>query len=301
MPLHRERHPLSALLPNLTAEEIGGLRESISALGVMDPITIYEGMVLDGWNRYTLADEQHALCPEQQLPAGVDPVEYVRSRTRGRNMTPSQLAYLEVSLHEWRASGRPGNSAPGAPFSDSATNDEMARSATVSRRTILQAKEVAAHAVEPVREAVKEGKVSVKKAAQISRLPAEQQEQALTAPPVREMAAAAAAAAAPPAPEEDNGYLTPGQIMEQQEARIRDLEEQLVSAQAVDAAKELIKLRTLVQVSERRQGELMQAVAEREAELKRQAKVLRAACEALGVDDPSRIVSALKALKKATT
>lgn len=280
-----QRHPLSALLPALTADEIEGLRTSIVALGVIDPITLYEGQVLDGWNRYTLADEQQVPCPHVELPEGLDPVDFVRSKTRGRNMTQGQLALLEVSLHEWRGTGRPEKGAPGAPFSVA----QMAANAQVSERTIHQAKAVA-QAAEAVKEAVKGGKLSVKRGAEIAKLPAEEQAAAVAAPKVAppEMVA--------PPPPEDPGFQSPMELAEEQEAEIRRLAERLASAEADDKAAELIKLRTMLQVSERRQGELMADAARYQSELRTASNTLRQLCDVLDLVDTRRLVSAVKAL-----
>lgn len=47
-----QQHPLSAAFPAMSAEDFQGLKDSIENIGVQNPITIFEGMVVDGWNRY---------------------------------------------------------------------------------------------------------------------------------------------------------------------------------------------------------------------------------------------------------
>jgi ParB-like chromosome segregation protein Spo0J len=292
-----QRHPLSALLPDFTPEEFIGLRESILRIGVQEPIVLFEGMVLEGWNRYSICSQEHVTCPSRLLDEATDPVEYVRSRTRGRNMSQSQLALLEVSLREWRGTGRPaGNPAAAAGFS-AATSAEMAAEAGVSERIIRQAKVVHAQAVEPVRQAVKDGKLSAERAAHIAKLPADEQEPALTAPRALAVALEAAANPAPAAGFEEDAYDSPMQLLEQQEVRIKELEAIVAAVQADDTAAKIIQLQTQLMVAQRRSGELQQAVAEREGELKKQANILRALGDLLDEPLPNKLVAAVKALK----
>lgn len=286
------RHPLSALLPDPTPEERAGLRESILAVGILDAIVIHDGQVLDGWNRYSIAAEEQVECPSIPLDAGIDPVEYVRSRTRGRNMNPSQLALLEVQLHAWRGDGRPaGNPEPGSALSSA----EMGARIGVSDRTIRQAKAVFAQASEPVKAAVKDGKLSVKRGAEIAKLPVEEQEQALHAPPP-------AAAAGNPEPgsglAEESGYESPTDIMEEQERVIRDLQEQLASASAADAAAENLRLRKLLQDTERRLHQTMANAAQHQSDLRKASDTIRRLCTLLDLNDTRRVVAAVEALLK---
>lgn len=284
------RHPLSALLPALTAEETEGLRESIRALGVLDPIMLFGGQVLDGWNRYTLAIECGAeVCPMEDLPAGTDPVDYVRAKTRGRNMSAGQLALLEVSLREWRPSGA-GKAAAAATLG--VTNADMAHAAGVSERTIRSAKAVQSKAVEAVKQAVAAGTLSVEKGAAIAKLPARKQAKAL-----REPAKVAAAAT----PERDEAaFESPTELMAGMERDIRDLQAQVAAAQADDLKAEVIKWRQMHQVAERRQAELMERLADRERELQRQANTLKRIGKAVGCEDPTKLAATVEAMARST-
>jgi hypothetical protein len=292
--LQYPRHPLSALLPALTADEITGLRMSIEAIGVQEPATVYQEQILDGWNRYTLAAEQGVPCPLRQLPEGVDPVEFVRSTVQRRHLTVSALALLEVELNNWRPSGERARGEPGSPLG--ATNAEMAARAGASERTIQKAK-AASHATEAVKEAIKAGKVSVKRGAELAQLPAEEQAAALVAPPVPKFAAAPLDV---PPPISDPGFQSPTDLLEEQEAEIRRLTEQLAAASADDTRAELIKLKTALQVAERRQGELMGEGARLQADLRTASNTIRQLCDLLDLADTRKLVAAVKALKAKT-
>ena len=48
-----KQHPLSAAFPAMDAEEFSELVEDVRKNGLRTPILIMDGMVLDGWHRYT--------------------------------------------------------------------------------------------------------------------------------------------------------------------------------------------------------------------------------------------------------
>lgn len=162
------QHPLSAAYPGMSDDEYQALKQSVDMIGVQNPITLFEGQVIDGWHRYCAASELGLKCPTKQL-GDVDPVDFVRSQNDARrNLTPSQRTLAISTLYEWRKVGKP-NVAPGATLAK--TNRELADIAGVSERTIRQAKVVAEKASAEVKDAVKVGKMSIKQAAQITQPP----------------------------------------------------------------------------------------------------------------------------------
>lgn len=69
-----ERHPLSAKYgPNMTAEELAGLKADVKAHGMHEPIIMYEGKVLAGWNRYLVCHELGIEPERRELAKGKDP------------------------------------------------------------------------------------------------------------------------------------------------------------------------------------------------------------------------------------
>ena len=54
-----EQHPIGKILPPISAQERSSLRNDLVVNGLQLPITRYEGMVLDGWNRYRLCIEEN--------------------------------------------------------------------------------------------------------------------------------------------------------------------------------------------------------------------------------------------------
>lgn len=176
-----QQHPLSAAFPAMAADDFQGLKDSIMEIGVQNPITLFEGMVIDGWHRYTAANELGMDCPVVAL-GDVDPRDFVLAQNKARrHITQAQLAMATTSVYAWRPVGNPAlsNSAPGAELK---TTKELAVSAGVSERTIEQAKAVQTKAAPEVVEAVKAGEIGLKKAAAIAKLPKEEQAAAIHKP-----------------------------------------------------------------------------------------------------------------------
>lgn len=177
-----KQHPLSSAFPAMPADEYQALVDSITVNGVLNPITTYEGMVLDGWHRFNAANEAGVKCPMVELD-GTDPQAFVIAQNKDRrHIAQGQIALAVAAVYKWRpGAGRPEkNSAPGAGLIK--TTAEMAALAGVGTRTMEQAKTVEAKGTDKVKEAVKAGQISVKKAAEIAQLPAKEQAKALKAP-----------------------------------------------------------------------------------------------------------------------
>lgn len=173
------QHSLSVAFPTMSASEYAELLDSVTDIGVQNPITLFQGQVLDGWNRYRACQELGCDCPEREFD-GNDPVRFVKAQNKHRrHMTAGAWAMVEVALSEWKPAHRPEKGAAAAPLR---SNAEMAASAGVGIRTIQQAKVVASSGTPDVQHAVKTGAVSVEKAADIARLPRDEQGAALAAP-----------------------------------------------------------------------------------------------------------------------
>lgn len=187
MTLAYKRHPLSAAFPDIPDDEFEELVEDIAAHDLKHKIVLYQGQVLDGWHRYRGCVEAIKRGAKVSIRldtySGSDPVGLVKSENlMRRHLSGSQRANAVVTLNEWRPGGRPEkNPAPGAELPPK-TTEQMAAEAGVGTRTIEQAKVVHAHGSAALREAVKEGDVSLKKAAGIAKLPKAEQRQAMRAP-----------------------------------------------------------------------------------------------------------------------
>jgi hypothetical protein len=161
------QHYLSAAFPAMSPEDLSALQQDIEDYGQRDPITIFEGQVLDGWHRYGCLVRLGMAVKAVEFPAGVDPKAFVKSRNlHRRHMNASQRAMAVVACNAWAPTGRPEKGEPGPHLS---TNAEMAKEADVSTKTIKQAKVVASKAAPEVIEAVKAGEMSLKAAVETTK------------------------------------------------------------------------------------------------------------------------------------
>lgn len=105
-----ELHPLCTLFPRVEGEALDALIADIKANGLREPITLHDGMILDGGNRY-------AAC----AAAGIEPkfVQFdgasigafvLSANLHRRHLSPGQQAAIVASVQDWaKAEGRGGD------------------------------------------------------------------------------------------------------------------------------------------------------------------------------------------------
>lgn len=177
-----QQHPLSAAFPAMSVDEYQALKDSIENIGVKNAITIYEGMVLDGWNRYQVAQELDLPCPTQDLDPEDDPRDFVlaQNKTR-RHITQAQLIAAASKVFAWAPVGR--NQHGSALSADPpVTSKQLAERLGVGVRSVEQFRAVERTAAPQVVQAVEAGEIGLPKAAAIAQLPTEQQAEAIKAP-----------------------------------------------------------------------------------------------------------------------
>lgn len=96
-----EIHPLAEALPAMSEAEYQGLlADIIQAKGLLDPIILYQGKVLDGRHRLR-ACEEAGIEPRVEEYTGNDPMAYVLAKNiKRRHLTPSQKAMALLRLSE---------------------------------------------------------------------------------------------------------------------------------------------------------------------------------------------------------
>jgi len=91
-------HPLAKVLPAMSGEDYGRLRDDITESGLLEPITLYEGKVLDGINRQKACAET-GVEPRYEPFSGDDPVRFVFSRNVARrHLTVGQRSMVAAGL-----------------------------------------------------------------------------------------------------------------------------------------------------------------------------------------------------------
>lgn len=205
LPKTYTQHPLSAAFPAMTPEEFQELKDSIDNIGVQNPITLLDGMVIDGWHRYSASMALGMECPVVVLEPGTDPRDFVMAQNKARrHVTKAQLAMAVTAVYQWKPVGNPtfsqlhtecaivGEQHGSSLHTECAaiaeqpkSTAEMAEIAGVHRNTIVQAQTVTAQAAPAVVDAVKRGEIGLPKAAAIAKLPPEQQARAISQPLAR--------------------------------------------------------------------------------------------------------------------
>lgn len=130
-----EFHPLCTLFPRLTGAEFDALVGDIATNGLREPITIHDGMILDGGNRY-----------EACIAAGVEP-RFVKFRgdsigafvlsanLHRRHMSAGQQAAIVASVQDWakaQAHGGDRSSAHVSTCSDTTASRAKTSGASIS-------------------------------------------------------------------------------------------------------------------------------------------------------------------------
>jgi len=167
-------HPIADIFPMLPEEDLNALAADIQTHGLRDPIWIYEGAVLDGRNRW-MACEIAGVQPTTRAYNGNDPVAFVLSTNLyRRHLTQAQKAIV-ASKAAALGRGRTESNAHRCAF----TQDEAAKAAGVSRRSVQNARVVAEQGVPELEREVWDGNIGLKEASEIARAPIEEQPEAI--------------------------------------------------------------------------------------------------------------------------
>lgn len=169
-------HPLAELIPAMTDAEYAELLADMKANGQLEPITLYEGKILDGRHRARVCDEL-GIEPATRAYDGDSPAAYVLSlNVKRRSLSVSQRAALAVEFlpqleeearrrqgHGTTAPGRSGSTEPKRSDSGHRAREQAGELVGVSGASVDRAKRVKRDAPD-LYEKVKQGKVSVREA-----------------------------------------------------------------------------------------------------------------------------------------
>ncbi len=91
-------HPLAAMFPMLDDDELDELAADIRRNGLLEPIAVYDGLILDGRNRY-LACQAAGVEPRYVEFSGTDALAHVVSKNlHRRHLTSSQRAVIALDV-----------------------------------------------------------------------------------------------------------------------------------------------------------------------------------------------------------
>jgi N6-adenosine-specific RNA methylase IME4 len=147
-------HPIANIFPMMPEPELKELRADVQQHGLLEPIWLYEGQVLDGRNRYRVCRDLH-LDPKMKTYEGNSPMGFVISMNlRRRHLTASQKAAIAVEALPFfeaeakkrmqiRKGDQPGATTAKMPELDKGESREQASKAFgVSPRYISDAKAI---------------------------------------------------------------------------------------------------------------------------------------------------------------
>lgn len=178
-------HPFSELFPWIDGPAFDELKADIAANGIREPIVFFEDQILDGRNRYMAARDLGIEYPRVEY-RGDDPLGFVVSlNLRRRHLTESQRAMVASRLAKMPI-GRPQGNAP----IEAITQPQAAEMLSVGRSAVQRARTVQDDGAPALVAAVDAGRVSVSAAAEVAKLPVEEQQAIVDAGPsaVREAA-----------------------------------------------------------------------------------------------------------------
>lgn len=177
-------HPVCALFPDMSKEDFDGLCNDIEKIGVVEPIIVYQGYIIDGKNRWRACEKLGVECPTKEWGGTGSLVEFVVSRNLSRrHLTTSQKAVIAkdmVPMLEREAKARKiaGLRKGDSPLAQKCANgknsedfDVLGKKSSetaadmvgVSARTVEQVMEVEKKAPEKIQD-IRSGKKTVGKA-----------------------------------------------------------------------------------------------------------------------------------------
>lgn len=173
------RHNLSACFADMPESDKEALEKSILQNGLLNPIVLFEGKVLDGWHRFNACKAVNVkprFVEFEKKYKGQDPVSFVIAQNELRkNTNKEQRVFAIVQASTFVSKGANQHSTSGEAY----TEKQLALLTRSSVATVQKAKQINAKADIAVKEAVKNGTCGFKKALLIIKLPHDAQATAL--------------------------------------------------------------------------------------------------------------------------
>ena len=204
--LNLTAHPLANLFPMMSDEEYAELKRDIAAHGQIERVTLHEGAILDGRNRYRACVELGITPNTETFHAnGLSALDFVIAKNlKRRHLTGGQKAMLALEIEPYFAEqakerqresieerrddkGRAKPNTEKIQYldnsekrNDNTASAQAARAVGTNAHYVSDAKKVAAHAPELV-ERVKSGEMTLQDASKTARKNQKQNELAMKA------------------------------------------------------------------------------------------------------------------------
>lgn len=169
-------HPAALLMPRPSDDEYKALEADILANGILDPIELFDGMVIDGVTRQDIGEKNglemssnYLVVDEHSLGPHRCPYHYVISKNTRRSLSASQRAMIAAKLVE---EAKLGN------IPQKTNQGEAAKLFGVDRKLVVEASAVLKGGDESVVRSVETGTVPVSKAAKLVKAEPDKEKQA---------------------------------------------------------------------------------------------------------------------------
>ena len=165
-------HPLSEIFPAMEGAEFSALVEDIRVHGLIQPLVMYQGKILDGRNR-ARACEKLGIKPKTTDYRGNDPLGYVLSLNLSRrHLNESQRAMVAAKI---ATLGHGGSRGQDANLHLETSTKSAAKSVNVSERSAASARKVVERGTPALKKSVERGEIPVSTAAKLADAPANTQ------------------------------------------------------------------------------------------------------------------------------
>jgi len=148
MSTDRKPHRFAEIFPMLSDEELQDLAKNIKERGLQEPITLYNGEILDGRNRYS-ACRIAAVTPKMKVFNGTDEeaLQFVASHNlHRRHLTASQRAMIAAKIADMPvgkpAGGKTETTPAKKPAKKKTSIASAAKKLNVSPASIKKAKKI---------------------------------------------------------------------------------------------------------------------------------------------------------------
>jgi predicted XRE-type DNA-binding protein len=168
-------HPLANLFPLMNDADFAALQDDIAKQGLLEPLWLHEGQILDGRNRYK-ACKALGIQPQVRTYQGTDPLGFVLSMNLvRRHLNESQRAMVATDVATMRQ-GERTDLQPSANL-QKVSQAKASELFNISARSVSDAKKVKAEAQPEVVNAVRGGHLAVSAAAKLALKPGPVQRQ----------------------------------------------------------------------------------------------------------------------------
>lgn len=173
-------HPLANVMPLLEGDEFDRLVEDVKTYGIKVPITLLDGMILDGRNRYRASKVAGVPCPHVEFINGNAVAFVVSMNVKRRHLTTSQRAMIAAELANMQRGGDKVSEQSAILRNGQISQPEAARLLNVGERSVQTASFVREHGTEDEKQSVASGE---RKASRVANNIRDRQRRAAAPPP----------------------------------------------------------------------------------------------------------------------